>query len=209
MTVGGIVLAGGRSTRMGQDKALLDWGGVPLVAHVCERVRAAIDGPLVVVVARDQTLPRLAGVSLVADLVSGRGPLEGLRTGLAALAPEVEAAFVTSVDAPGLQPEFIHALVSRLGDAEAVLPATDGMVHPLTGVYRTSLIGLVGELLDAGERRARSVGERCRAVIVEREELLGDDALRAADPQLFSLVDIDTPGDLLAARGRDMVRRQA
>ena len=201
MTVGGIVLAGGRSTRMGQDKALLDWGGVPLVAHVCAQVRAAIDGPLVVVTAEGQALPELDLVELVTDLEPDRGPLEGLRTGLTALAARSEAAFVTSVDAPRLRPELIRALVVRLGDADAVLPATEGLVHPLTGVYRTSLAALAGALLDEGERRARRLGERCRAVVVDRDELLRDPALRAVDPDLLSLADVDTPDDLEAARG--------
>src|SRR5262245_51158105 len=99
VTVGGIVLAGGRSTRMGEDKALLDWEGVPLVVHVCEQVRRAVDGPLVVVAAEGQALPGLDGSEVVTDLEPDRGPLEGLRTGLAALAPRADVAFVTSVDA--------------------------------------------------------------------------------------------------------------
>lgn len=199
--VGGIVLAGGRSTRMGCDKAWLDWNGRMLVQHVCERVAAAVDGPIVVVAAPGQPLPSLAsGVAVVADIVRDRGPLEGLRTGLVGLTGRAELAFVTSVDAPHLEPELIRVLVGRLGDADAVIPSIDGFTHPLTAVYRVSLAGDVEALLDAGERRARVVGERCNAVLVSQDELLDDEALRAADPHLRSLDDVDTPDDLAAAR---------
>jgi molybdopterin-guanine dinucleotide biosynthesis protein A len=198
--IGGIVLAGGRSTRMGRDKASLEWHGRPLVVHVCEQVAAAVDGPVVVVAAAGQSLPALpARVEIAEDLVADRGPLEGLRSGLTALAARAELAFVTSVDAPHLRPELIHALVGRLEDADAAMPVTDGLAHPLTAVYRTSLVGLVAELLDVGERRARVVGERSRTVFVSRDALLSDSALRAVDPELRSLSDVDTPADLDAA----------
>jgi len=187
---------------MGEDKALLDWGGVPLVAHVCGQVRRAIDGPLVLVAAEGQELPLLEGVERVTDRVAQQGPLEGLRTGLAALASRADAAFVASVDAPHLRPELARALIARLGEADAVLPASGGLVHPLTAVYRTSLAVLAGELLDSGERRARALSERCRTKVLERTVLLEDESLRLADPELRSLGDVDTPADLEAARAR-------
>jgi molybdenum cofactor guanylyltransferase len=185
---------------MGRDKALLDWHGRLLVVHVCEQVAAAVDGPVVVVAAAGQSLPPLpARVEVTEDLVADRGPLEGLRSGLTAIAARAELAFVTSVDAPHLRPELIQALVGRLGDADAAMPAMGGLAHPLTAVYRTSLLGLVIELLDEGERRARAVGERCQTIFVSREMLLEDGALRAVDPDLESLADVDTPADLEAA----------
>jgi molybdenum cofactor guanylyltransferase len=185
---------------MGRDKASLEWDGRPLVVSVCERVAAAVDGPVVVVTAAGQSLPSLpARVEIAEDLVADRGPLEGLRSGLTALAARAELAFVTSVDAPHLRSELIQALVRQLGDADAAMPATGGLAHPLTAVYRTSLLGLVTELLDTGERRARAVGERCQTIFVSRETLLEDSALRAVDPELRSLSDVDTPADLDAA----------
>ena len=86
MTTGAVVLAGGRSRRMGTDKAVLEWHGRPLVVHVAEAVLAAIDGPVVVVAAPDQELPPLPPrVERAVDAVADQGPLEGIRTGLEAL----------------------------------------------------------------------------------------------------------------------------
>ncbi|MFN8223286.1 MAG: molybdenum cofactor guanylyltransferase [Gaiellales bacterium] len=198
--VGGIVLCGGHSTRMGRDKALLEWNARPLVVHVCEQVSAAVDGPIVVVAAAGQELPPLpARAELARDLVADQGPLEGLRTGLRTLSGRAELVFVTSVDAPHLRPELVAALLRRLDDADAVMPATAGFAHPLTAVYRVSLVPLVEAVIAEGERRVRRVGERCRAVLLERDELLADAALRAVDPALRCLDDVDTPDDLMRA----------
>src|SRR4051794_41302643 len=82
----GIVLAGGRSSRMGTPKAALTWHGSTLLGRVCGLVARAVAGPVVVVRAPGQPLPALpAGVQVVDDPVEGRGPLQGIVTGLAAL----------------------------------------------------------------------------------------------------------------------------
>jgi molybdopterin-guanine dinucleotide biosynthesis protein A len=88
----GIVLAGGRSFHMGAPKAGLEWHGSTLLGHVVALVGRGA-GPVVVVRAPGQALPALpAGVRVVEDAREGRGPLEGLRAGLRALGPAVEAA---------------------------------------------------------------------------------------------------------------------
>jgi len=69
----GIVVVGGRSSRMGRSKAWLDWRGRPLLAHVVGIVREAVDGPVVVVGAPGQELPEV-GAEMAADPVEGRGP---------------------------------------------------------------------------------------------------------------------------------------
>ena len=110
----GIVLAGGRSTRMGRPKAALEWHGSTLLERVCGIVARAVDGPLVVVRAPGQELPALPpAVELVDDAHEGRGPLQGLAAGLAALGGRAERAYVSSTDVPLLHPAFVHALPGR------------------------------------------------------------------------------------------------
>ena len=196
MTTGAVVLAGGRSRRMGTDKAVLEWHGRPLVVHVAEAVLAAIDGPVVVVAAPDQELPPLPPrVERAVDAVADQGPLEGIRTGLEALDGRAELALVWSVDAPNVSPGLIQLLVGALGDADAVVPSVAGFTHPLSAVYRVSLLPVVERLLADGERRARAIVDVCSAVRLDEQ------ALRAVDPELRSLIDFDTPGELEAARG--------
>src|SRR6185436_10190434 len=97
---GGIVLAGGKSTRMGTSKALLPFGPETMLQRVV-RLLGTVVAPIVVVAASDQTLPELPADTIVTrDEREGRGPLEGLRAGLKALPSRVDAAYVTSCDVP-------------------------------------------------------------------------------------------------------------
>src|SRR5689334_16397026 len=107
MRAAGVVLAGGRPTRLGTPKAALPWGAGTLLGHVAAILADAVDGPLVVVRAAGQELPALPDdVELVDDPVAGVGPLVGILAGLAAAAGRAEAAYVSAVDMPHLRPAF-------------------------------------------------------------------------------------------------------
>ena len=188
--LGGIVLAGGRSTRMGTPKPLIDWHGTPLVARVAGLVGRAAS-PVVVVVASDAELPPLpAGVRVAADAHPGQGPLEGLAAGLRALSGEAAAAYATGADVPFLDPRLISRIAGALGDADAAVAVGEGRNHYLAAVYRLSLLPLVEELLRSGERRLGALAERAAA---RRVEVSGP-------AELASLRNLNTPADLDAAR---------
>ncbi|MFC7590483.1 molybdenum cofactor guanylyltransferase [Nonomuraea antimicrobica] len=119
-TAAGIVLAGGRSTRMGRPKAWLEWHGSTLLHRAAAVLARAVDGPVVVVAAPGQELPPLpSGVSVVEDPVEGLGPMQGLAVGLAAVADRAETAFVCSTDLPFLHPAFVRRVL------RALTPGTD------------------------------------------------------------------------------------
>jgi molybdopterin-guanine dinucleotide biosynthesis protein A len=203
---GGIVLAGGRSSRMGLDKALLDRLGVPLVSYVSSVLSEAVDGPVVVVRGAGATLGGLVeGIEVVQDALPDQGPLEGLRAGLAALAGRADVAFVASVDLPLLRVELVRAVMGALEahpEAQVVVPRVGGHRHPLAAAYRLEVLATVEALLEAGERRLGLVPERCVAVELDAATLLADGALARADPELASLVDVDSPAELRAALAR-------
>src|SRR5713226_6818959 len=103
----GIVLAGGRSSRMGTSKAALEWHGSTLLRRVTGVLARVVDGPVVVVRAPGQALPALPPqIDVVDDPREGLGPLQGLAAGLAATADRAEAAFACSTDLPFLHPAF-------------------------------------------------------------------------------------------------------
>ncbi|MGQ0577248.1 MAG: NTP transferase domain-containing protein, partial [Pseudonocardia sp.] len=84
----GVVLAGGRSSRMGSPKAALEWHGSTLLARAAGVLARVVDGPVVVVAAPGQELPALpAGVEVARDPVGGRGPVPGIAAGLGAAGP--------------------------------------------------------------------------------------------------------------------------
>jgi len=111
MAEAGIVLCGGKSTRMGSSKALLPFGSETMLQRVV-RLLGEVVSPMVVVAALDQELPALPGDVIIArDEREARGPLEGLRAGLKALPEDVERAYVTSCDVPLLVPNFVRQML--------------------------------------------------------------------------------------------------
>jgi molybdopterin-guanine dinucleotide biosynthesis protein A len=154
----GIVLAGGRSSRMGTPKAWLDWHGTTLLRRTCATVARGAAGPVVVVRAPGQELPALpAGVRVVEDAREGKGPLQGLLAGLEAVDDEV--AFVASTDMPFLHPRFVAAVCAAVADADAAVPRLHGFPQPLAAAYKTALRPLVAELVEQG--RMTLLLERC------------------------------------------------
>jgi molybdopterin-guanine dinucleotide biosynthesis protein A len=198
----GVVLAGGRSLRMGTSKAWLDWHGTPLLAHVLAVLaRAICDGELVVVCAVGQLLPALpAGVRVVEDARPGVGPLQGIASGLAALEDIAEVAFVSSTDAALLRPAFVRRVLAGLDpDVEIVLPHARGHRQPLAAAYRVSLAPRLDALLEQGLAKPGFLYERTRTRVVDEAWLLADPLLAAADPGLASLENLNDPAAFATA----------
>jgi molybdopterin-guanine dinucleotide biosynthesis protein A len=198
-----VVLAGGRSSRMGSPKAALEWHGSTLLRRVVGLVSRAVDGPVVVVRAPGQPLPALPeSVAVLDDPVEGEGPLRGLATGLAALHGEHEHAFVCSTDLPLLHPAFVRAVTRAGRDADVALPVVDGHRQPLAACYRTRLGARAQALLAAGRARPAFLLEDADVRVLDEVALLSDVALGKADPRLESVTGVNTPEQYAALRGR-------
>jgi molybdopterin-guanine dinucleotide biosynthesis protein A len=191
--VGGLVLAGGKSSRMGLPKATLPFGPELMLQRVV-RLLSSVVQPIVVVAAPTQELPPLpAEVTLARDEREARGPLEGLLAGLTAIAPQADSAYATSCDVPLLQPAFVQAMIDRLGEADIVVPVEEGFAHPLAAVYRTSVLPHIRELLATDQLRPAFLFDRA---ITRRIPV---DELRPFDPQLATLRNLNRAEDYLAA----------
>ena len=193
MTAGGIVLCGGRSTRMGVPKATLPFGPETMLQRVV-RLLGTVVSPVVVVAARDQSVPELpADVKITHDEREQRGPLEGLRAGLKALPNSVDAAYITSCDVPLLEPAFVERMVELLGDHDIAVMEIDGFPHPLSAFYRRDTLPHVEALLEKDRLRPVFLFDAVRTRRVRPEEML------AVDPQLRTLRNLNTREDYLAA----------
>ena len=200
--VGAVVLAGGRSSRMGRPKADLEWHGSTLLRRTVG-VLSRSGGPVVVVRAAGQQLPPLPrGVSVVEDTTPDSGPLQGIADGLAALEGSAEAAFVCSTDLPFLHPAFVRRISTALGGADAALPVVRGFPQPLAATYRTALAKTAAELLTQGQSRPAALLLDRPVVQLDDDLLLADDRLRAVDPDLDSVVGVNDPEAYDRARGR-------
>jgi molybdenum cofactor guanylyltransferase len=209
MRAAGLVLAGGRSSRMGVPKAALEWHGSTLLARTCGVLRRAGLDPELAVRAPGQDLPALPTyVEVVDDPREGLGPLQGMAVGLTALADRAEVAFVCSTDLPFLHAELVRRVLRPFdhpvdGDAlDVVLPVARGYPQPLTAAYRTRLAPVVAALVAADRLRPAFIFEDATVLRLDDDALLADHALRAADPTLESLVNVNEQADYDAARAR-------
>lgn len=178
MSVGGIVLAGGKSTRMGTSKALLPFGSETMLQRVV-RILSGVVSPIVVVAAADQELPGLPdAVSVTHDERDARGPLEGLRAGLKALPDDVDAAYVTSCDVPLLVPGFVTQMIDLARGYDVAVMEIDGFPHPLSAIYRRTTLPHVEDLLAHDRLRPVFLFERVRTRRVQPAEITSDPDLR-------------------------------
>jgi molybdopterin-guanine dinucleotide biosynthesis protein A len=193
MNRGGIILCGGRSSRMGLPKWSLPFGPETMLQRIV-RLLGEVCPTLVVVAAPDQELPNLAGGVIVArDRREDRGPLEALSAGLSALPENVEAAYVTSCDVPLLAPAFVRRMFDLLEDHAAAVPVSDGYLHPLSAVYRPSLLSVIDELLASDRLRPSILFDLVSTRRVAPRELID------VDPELGTLKNLNHPADYLAA----------
>ncbi len=199
MTLGAIVICGGQSRRMGQSKASLAFGPESMLERVVRLVGEAA-GPIVVVAAPGQALPDFGkNVQIVRDTVEGRGPLQALHDGLIAIDDRVDFVYATATDAPFLVPAWVELLASVIGADDAAIPVIGGFSHPLAAVYRRStVLPAIRSLLDREVFRLRSLIPLIRA----RE--VGADELCVVDPDLSTLINLNTPDDY-----RDALERAA
>ena len=191
--VGGVVLCGGRSSRMGRPKLALPFGAEQMLERVVRILSEAVP-TVAVVAAPEQQLPDLAeGVRIARDEQEYLGPLAGLAKGLAALRADFDAAYISSCDVPLLRPEFVRRMIELLGDEDIAIPRDGQYHHPLAAVYRTRLEDDVRELLRGGRMRPVFLLERCRVREVDVE------TLREVDPNLDSLRNLNEREDYEAA----------
>jgi molybdopterin-guanine dinucleotide biosynthesis protein A len=193
LRTGGIVLCGGQSKRMGRPKAWLPFAGETMLGRVVRLLGETVD-PLVAVAAPDQDVPPLpAGLALVRDDERGRGPLQGLAAGLAALRGRADAAYLSSCDVPFLRPAFVRRLIDLLGDAAICVPHVGDYHHPLAAVYRVEVADAVARLLAEDRLRPFFLFEAVPTRVVEAAELAD------VDPTFQTLRNLNTPEDYEAA----------
>ncbi len=202
----GVVLAGGRSSRMGTAKAALEWHGSTLLARTVGILARATSGPVVVVRAGGQELPELPEATVIADDPrEGRGPVQGIAAGLAALTGRADVAFVSSTDMPFLHPAFVRRVLRVLEQddgTDVALPVARGYKQPLAAAYRVSLAAAAERLVKEDRLRPAFLFEEGQVVTLDDAALTGDPALARLDPDLDSLLNVNTPADYQAARAR-------
>ena len=188
--VSGIVLAGGRSRRLGRDKALEPIDGQPLIQRVIERV-ALVSAEVVVVVAdqlQGQRIPLRGGHRLGIDRYSGKGPLGGIFSGLTEA--QHQWAVVVACDMPFLNLPLLRYMLSLCQGHDAVVPVLAGRPEPTHAVYSKSCIPYIEQRLLSNDLKISGFFDQVWVRYLTEKDIL------PFDPEYLSFFNANTPGDM-------------
>jgi molybdopterin-guanine dinucleotide biosynthesis protein A len=192
--VAAVILAGGRSTRMGQDKASLVLGGRTLLQRAVDAV-SVVATEVVVVLRPGAPPPEVEGlteVRFVEDEAPNEGPLVGIVSGLAcAQAPVV---LIVACDQPFVRPELLRLLAERAREHIAVVPFVDGLPQPMCSAVRFEALPVLREFVASGSRAANALADLPGALRLER------DGWGEADVEGRSFIGVNTPEEFERAK---------
>jgi molybdopterin-guanine dinucleotide biosynthesis protein A len=145
-----VILAGGRSRRMGFNKALLDIGGQPLIRLLIERIRPVTDK--ILISSNDYLSYQFLDFPVIPDHFAGHGPLAGFHSAM--LQNVCSLYIVLACDLPNLKTSLLTNLISMAEGFDAAIPRTrDGVAHPLCAVYRRTCLPSVERALKRGANK--------------------------------------------------------
>lgn len=188
--VSAFILAGGKSSRMGRDKALLSLDGQTLLERAQKLVRT-VTGDVSIVGPRERY-----GPEAIEDVYQGRGPLGGIHAALAASKSELN--LVLSVDTPFLDPKFLRWMIEEATRAATTVtvPCTGGRFQPLCAVYRREFLPLAEAALRVGRNKIDPLFCHTTVRRIEEEEL----KRLAFDARMFD--NLNTPAEFARAQKR-------
>ena len=194
--VTGVILAGGASSRMGSNKALLPHKGGRFIESIYRELCEIF--PEVILVTNTPEQYQFLPCRKVPDLYLGMGALAGIHAGLAQSANP--SAFTVACDMPHLDPALIRHIASRRGDCDLVLPKSEHGYEPLHALYNKSSLPVMESCLEQGERRIVSILPRLKVNEIPASEVAG------FDPSFDSFSNINTPQEYYELRNSDKNR---
>jgi molybdopterin-guanine dinucleotide biosynthesis protein A len=182
----GVILAGGKSTRYGANKALVELHGTKLIERVIHVMESLFER-LALVTNTPHEYSYLA-LPMVEDIIKGLGPIGGIHTGLETISDET--GFFVACDMPYLNQNLLRHMVTLKEGFDAVIPRIGWMVEPLHAIYTKQCLPAIRESLVSRDYQAMRFFEKIRVRYVDEEEL------RSFDPQLRSFFNINKPEDM-------------
>lgn len=187
----GLILAGGKSTRFGKNKALVEMDGVRLIERVI-RVMGSVFQRLIIITNTPHEYAYLK-LPMVEDLIKGLGPLGGLYTGLESISDET--GFFVACDMPFLSEPLIRHMAAIRGDFDVVLPKIDWKIEALHGLYSKRCLPAIKEAIDSQEYQVIRFFPKIRVKYLDENEI------RKYDPKLKTFFNINNPQELPGGTG--------
>ena len=184
--VTGIILAGGKSSRFGSNKALAEFNGIPLI----ERVTSVLGGIFekLMIITNSPLEYSYLKIPLYQDLVKGLGPVGGIYTGLDAL--DDDWAFFCACDMPFINEGLVRYITGIRDGFDAVVPKIDWKIEPLHALYRKKCLSAMKELIYKKEYQTIKAFSNINVRYVEEEEI------KAYDPQEKAFLNVNKQDEL-------------
>jgi molybdopterin-guanine dinucleotide biosynthesis protein A len=173
---------------MGTDKSFVLLNGKPLLQHVIERV-SELKLPVILIANEHEKFAEF-GLPVFADIIPNAGSLGGIYTALRQGDDEHPRTLCVACDMPFLNPRLLRTLIEQSLTFDAVVPFVDGTAHGLHAVYSSSCLPIMQKQIESGDLTIQRVFPQVKT------QFVGEQALRSFDPDLRSLVNLNTPTDL-------------
>jgi len=179
----GIILSGGKSRRIGENKAFLKIGEKYIIQMVVESLKSVVEK--IIVVTDNPYRYKFLRVKIVKDIIPGKGSLGGIYTGL--FYSKDYYNFICGCDMPFLNPDLVRFMRSTIKDNDVVVPVVGGFLEPLHSIYSKRCIGVIRQHLKKDDLKIKNFFPEVRCIY------LSEGTIRRYDPNLLSFFNLNTP----------------
>jgi molybdopterin-guanine dinucleotide biosynthesis protein A len=187
ISISGIILSGGRSIRMGENKAFLEIEGTPIINRIHNVFKRLFEE--IIIVTDQKELFRNVDAKICSDLIPNRGALGGLYTGL--FFSSFLYSFCVACDMPFLNESVIKYLIQSIGAFDVIVPRTKDGLQPLHAIYSKNCLEPIKDGIEQRKYKIIDFYPMVKIKIIEEHELL------PLDPTMRSFINVNTPTELL------------
>ena len=188
--ISGIVLAGGASSRLGQNKALVKVAGISMIARVVKQLCSIVSETILVTNTPQQFA--FLGLPMVRDIYPGIGTLGGLHAGLSSI--RAPYGLAVGCDMPFLSRDLLQFMISLQNGYDIVMPRIGPHYEPLHAIYSRRCLPVIEQRIKAGKRRMLSISQGLHVRYVDEAEIT------TYDPHKLSFFNVNDPQDLIRMR---------
>jgi molybdopterin-guanine dinucleotide biosynthesis protein A len=186
----GVILSGGKSIRMGKNKAFIQVEGVPIIKRIHNLFRELFRE--VIIVTNDRDLFSDFDSKIYSDLIPGKGALGGLYTGISF--SSFYHSFCVACDMPFIKKALVQYLIENMDNRDVIVPRTKDGLQPLHAIYSKNCIDPIRKSIDEGKSKIIDIYDQVNVKIVDEEDFL------CFDPGRESFINVNTPEELLLLR---------
>ena len=189
----GIILSGGKSIRMGENKAFIEIEGLPIINRIHSLFKRLFQE--IIVVTEQKELFSSLDAKIYSDLIPNRGVLAGLYTGL--FFSSFTYSFCVACDMPFLNSSVIQYLMNQIDDSDVIVPRTEDGLQPLHAIYSKNCLEPIRKTIEEGKYKILDFYPMVKI------KTIGEDEFRSYDPRMESFINVNTPNELLLIRKRN------